>query len=134
MYPGRCVYIYFLSILALLQFCGHSITQSEFWKLSLFIDFLMLQCQLPIYLKIVHIIGDSQVYPSIDPDASGWYLDYGDFTGYISYHISHPLYTAPCCSQVYISAAAFMVISLHQISTCKSQSWGLIQDDLILAI
>jgi len=41
---------------------------------------------------------------------------YWGFAGYISYHVSHPLYTAPCCSQVYVSAALFMLFELGNLS------------------
>jgi len=41
---------------------------------------------------------------------------YWGFAGYISYHVSHPLFTPPCCSQVYISAGLFLLFELGNLS------------------
>jgi len=41
---------------------------------------------------------------------------YWGFAGYIAYHVNHPLYTAPCCSQVYVSAALFFLFELGNLS------------------
>lgn len=34
---------------------------------------------------------------------------YWGFTAYVSYHVNHPLFTSPCCLQVWGSLAAFAV-------------------------
>jgi very-long-chain enoyl-CoA reductase len=40
---------------------------------------------------------------------------YWGFAAYVSYHVNHPLFTAPSDLQVYAGLAAFLVIKLHQL-------------------
>jgi len=41
---------------------------------------------------------------------------YWGFAAYVSYHINHPLYTAPCNTQVYAGLAAFILCELGNFS------------------
>lgn len=41
---------------------------------------------------------------------------YWGFAAYVSYHINHPLYTAPCDVQVYVGLAAFILCELGNFS------------------
>ena len=41
---------------------------------------------------------------------------YWGFAAYVSYHVNHPLYTAPCDVQVYAGLAAFAFCELGNFS------------------
>jgi len=41
---------------------------------------------------------------------------YWGFTAYVAYHVNHPLYTAPCCTQVYVALAVFILSELGNLS------------------
>lgn len=41
---------------------------------------------------------------------------YWGFTAYVAYHVNHPLYTAPCCLQVYGALIAFIICELGNLS------------------
>jgi len=41
---------------------------------------------------------------------------YWGFAGYVAYHINHPLYTAPCCTQVYVSLGFFLLSEFGNLS------------------